>query len=35
VGGEGITALEATHHPALHDMADEVRSLEDGQLVAS
>ena len=30
---EGITALVATHDPALHDMADEVLSLEDGQLV--
>ena len=35
VGGAGITALVATHDPALHDMADEVLSLEDGQLVAS
>ena len=35
VGGDGITALVATHDPALHDMADEVLSLEDGQLVAS
>jgi putative ABC transport system ATP-binding protein len=35
MGGEGITALVAAHHPALHDMADEVLSLEDGQLVAS
>jgi putative ABC transport system ATP-binding protein len=30
---EGITALVATHDPALHEMADEVLSLEDGQLV--
>jgi putative ABC transport system ATP-binding protein len=34
VVAEGITALVATHDPALHDMADEVLSLEDGQLVA-
>jgi putative ABC transport system ATP-binding protein len=33
VVSEGITALVATHDPALHDMADEVLSLEDGQLV--
>ena len=33
VVAEGITALVATHDPALHDMADEVLSLEDGQLV--
>jgi len=31
---EGITALVATHDPALHDMADEVLSLEDGQLIS-
>jgi putative ABC transport system ATP-binding protein len=33
VVAEGITALVATHDPALHEMADEVLSLEDGQLV--
>jgi putative ABC transport system ATP-binding protein len=33
VVSEGITALVATHDPALHEMADEVLSLEDGQLV--
>jgi putative ABC transport system ATP-binding protein len=35
VVSEGITALVATHDPALHDMADEVLSLEDGQLVVA
>jgi putative ABC transport system ATP-binding protein len=30
---EGITALVATHDPALHELADQVLSLEDGQLV--
>jgi len=29
---EGITALVATHDPAMLDMADDVLSLEDGQL---
>jgi putative ABC transport system ATP-binding protein len=33
VASDGITALVATHDPALHDMADEVLMLEDGQLV--
>jgi len=32
VHSEGITALVATHDPALHEMADRVLSLEDGQL---
>ena len=32
VVSEGITALVATHDQALHDMADDVLSLEDGQL---
>jgi putative ABC transport system ATP-binding protein len=31
---EGITALVATHDPALHELADEVLALEDGQLVS-
>jgi putative ABC transport system ATP-binding protein len=31
---EGITALVATHDPALLDMADDVLSLEDGQLTS-
>ena len=35
VAAEGITALVATHDRALHDMADEVLALEDGQLVSS
>jgi hypothetical protein len=30
---EGITALVATHDPALIDVADEVLLLEDGMLV--
>ena len=30
---EGITALVATHDPALHELADQVLALEDGQLV--
>ncbi len=34
VATEGITALVATHDPALFDMADEVLSIEDGQLTA-
>jgi putative ABC transport system ATP-binding protein len=33
VAADGITALVATHDPALHDMADEVLRLEDGQLI--
>jgi putative ABC transport system ATP-binding protein len=32
VASEGITALVATHDPALLDMADEVLTLDDGQL---
>jgi putative ABC transport system ATP-binding protein len=31
---EGITALVATHDPALHELADKVLTLEDGQLVS-
>jgi putative ABC transport system ATP-binding protein len=31
---EGITALVATHDPAMLDMADDVLSLEDGQLTS-
>jgi putative ABC transport system ATP-binding protein len=34
VVAEGITALVATHDPALLDMADEVLALEDGQLTS-
>jgi putative ABC transport system ATP-binding protein len=34
VAAEGITALVATHDPALHELADNVLSLEDGQLVS-
>ena len=30
---EGITALVATHDPALHELADVVLALEDGNLV--
>ena len=33
VASDGITALVATHDPALHEMADDVLLLEDGQLV--
>jgi putative ABC transport system ATP-binding protein len=33
VVSEGITALVATHDPALHELADKVLALEDGQLV--
>jgi putative ABC transport system ATP-binding protein len=32
VAGEGITALVATHDPALLDLADEVLGLDDGRL---
>jgi putative ABC transport system ATP-binding protein len=32
VAGEGITALVATHDPALLDLADEVLGLNDGRL---
>jgi len=35
VTGEGITALVATHDPALLDLADEVLSLDDGRLTPS
>jgi putative ABC transport system ATP-binding protein len=31
---EGITALVATHDPAMLDMADDVLSLEDGELTS-
>jgi putative ABC transport system ATP-binding protein len=31
---EGITALVATHDPTLHELADKVLTLEDGQLVS-
>jgi putative ABC transport system ATP-binding protein len=34
VVAEGITALVATHDPAMLDMADDVLSLEDGQLTS-
>jgi putative ABC transport system ATP-binding protein len=34
VATEGITALVATHDPAMLDMADDVLSLEDGQLTS-
>jgi putative ABC transport system ATP-binding protein len=33
VVADGITAIVATHDPALHELADDVLSLEDGQLV--
>jgi putative ABC transport system ATP-binding protein len=33
VAADGITAIVATHDPALHELADDVLSLEDGQLV--
>jgi putative ABC transport system ATP-binding protein len=32
VRSEGVTALVATHDPALIDIADEVLHLEDGQI---
>ncbi|MBO0824090.1 MAG: ATP-binding cassette domain-containing protein, partial [Actinobacteria bacterium] len=32
VTGEGITALVATHDPALLDLADDVLALDDGRL---
>jgi putative ABC transport system ATP-binding protein len=35
VQSEGITALVATHDPALHDLADEVLALDDGRLVSA
>jgi putative ABC transport system ATP-binding protein len=35
VVAEGITALVATHDPALHELADQALALEDGQLVSS
>jgi putative ABC transport system ATP-binding protein len=34
VASDGITALVATHDQALHDLADDVLTLEDGQLVS-
>jgi putative ABC transport system ATP-binding protein len=34
VAGEGITALVATHDPAVLDLADEVLGLDDGRLTA-
>jgi putative ABC transport system ATP-binding protein len=33
VVADGITALVATHDPALHELADDVLALEDGQLI--
>ena len=33
VRSEGVTALVATHDPALIDLADEVLRLEDGKIV--
>ena len=33
VASDGITALVATHDQALHELADEVLMIEDGQLV--
>jgi putative ABC transport system ATP-binding protein len=35
VRAEGVTALVATHDPALIDLADGVLSIEDGQIAAS
>jgi putative ABC transport system ATP-binding protein len=35
VASEGITALVATHDPALYELADTVLSLEDGRLTAT
>jgi len=35
VRSEGVTALVATHDPALLDIADSVLQLEDGQIVQS
>lgn len=32
VAADGITAVVATHDPALHELADEVLALEDGKL---
>jgi putative ABC transport system ATP-binding protein len=32
VAADGITAVVATHDPALHELADEVLALEDGRL---
>ena len=32
VRSEGVTALVATHDPALIDIADSVMHLEDGQI---
>jgi putative ABC transport system ATP-binding protein len=35
VRSEGVTALVATHDPALIDIADSVLNLEDGTIAAS
>jgi putative ABC transport system ATP-binding protein len=35
VRSEGVTALVATHDPALIDIADSVLQLEDGQIAAA
>jgi putative ABC transport system ATP-binding protein len=35
VRSEGVTALVATHDPALMDLADDVLQLEDGVIAAS
>ena len=35
VRSEGVTALVATHDPALLDIADSVLQLEDGKIVQS
>jgi putative ABC transport system ATP-binding protein len=35
VRSEGVTALVATHDPALIDLADEVFHLEDGKITTS
>jgi len=34
VRSEGITALVATHDAGIVDLADEVLTMEDGQVVA-
>ena len=34
VRSEGVTALVATHDPALIDLADSVLNLEDGRIAA-
>jgi putative ABC transport system ATP-binding protein len=33
VAADGITALVATHDPALHELADAVLRIEDGSLI--